>query len=169
MRRLIAFAFVTVIASAGIARADEPPPWLVPQPAAEARALRKRRVGAAVMTGVGFTVFAASYLPLAGIAIDTFAHGTDDPTARWMMAPVIGPFVVGGQLLASPPDAWFRDLDRVVGALLLFDGVAQAAGLVIGIVGAATLRATRAEAPPRLTLAPVISPSLTGLSLTARF
>ncbi len=171
------FASFLIFSVVGDARAQEAAPvaQLYAAPAAapspEWRAFKRKRVQRIAMAGVGFGVFTAAYMPLAGIAFDTFAHGRNDDTARWFAAPIVGPFAVAAQELNPPSSDWFADIDRAIGVVLIFDGLIQAAGLILGVVGAATVPSF-AEAPPpppKITVAPAISPTFAGLSLTARF
>jgi hypothetical protein len=131
---------------------EPPPPTMVaPQLAAtpidERQPFEKKRTAGIVMAGVGFGVFAGSYLFTVGLSSLAPDVSRDDRES-WK-APIAGPFIVSSR----------AEKDQ---ALLALPGVLQLAAFGVGVAGLALIvRAKFQAAGPRL--------SLGGGGLTFRF
>jgi hypothetical protein len=151
MRALIlALIAASAAGGGGAARADElPRDLMLNLPAKETLRLRRQRQ---IMTGVGFGVFGATYLPVATVGL---------LSGNWFnFIPVGGPMFSGVSLVMASNAGV-----RVMGGLFIADAIAQMTGLVVGIVGAATTP----KKPPSIALAPFAVPGAGGVALSGRF
>jgi hypothetical protein len=128
-------------------------------------------IGGAVMLGAGWVLNIVGSL-FAGVHVDLFGGG-GGPDEQWQtfrftgLIPVLGPWIqLGVQPTSFSQDGW--------GTWLIIDGLLQAAGLTLLIVGA-TMSSGDEEATAdgdggvQLALLPSVSPGQVGLTLVGRF
>lgn len=119
-------------------------------------------------------IIGGSFVTLAAYGA-TLASGLvwdDVPGADAMLVPIVGPWIALGQSGCAPDDPDCGAILYVRGILLVLDGIAQAAGL--GLIGEGIFMTTEADAPaaePKAswTVAPIIAPQQTGLSVIGSF
>jgi hypothetical protein len=120
----------------------------------------------------GAFVTAASY----GITLACALAWDDVPGADMMLVPIAGPWIALGMSGCAEDDPDCGAILYIRGALLVLDGIAQAAGL--GLVGEGLFMTTEAvEAAPKKkaaragswTLAPIVTPTQTGLGVLGSF
>lgn len=119
-------------------------------------------------------IIGGSFVTLAAYGI-TLASGLawdDVPGADAMLVPIVGPWIALGQSGCAADDPDCGAILYIRGILLVVDGIAQAAGL--GLIGEGIFMTTEADAPaaePKTswTLAPVITPTHTGLGVIGTF
>ncbi len=129
-------------------------------------------IGGAVMLGVGWVLNIVGSL-FAGIHVDLFGSGSGGSTSEWEafrytgIIPVVGPWIqLGIEPAHGSDDAW--------GAWLIIDGLLQAAGLTLLIVGIATSGGddedtAEGEHGIELAILPTMGPDHAGLSALGRF
>ena len=111
------------------------------------------------LMGAGLGVFAGVYTIT---AISGYATEHDTLTA-----PLVGPLIMLGQHPCSNCAAYGSD--RSIAPGLIIDFIAQSSGLVMAIVGGVVKRPVRVYDRARMSLAPVFSPSMTGLVAAGQF
>jgi hypothetical protein len=137
------------------------------QAQAQAPAKRQRRLGLGLTIG-GFGTFATAYLPVAAVGLESSQR---DGRSALAVIPVAGAFIQADRMFNPPPPTGFlgnafQEVGYVVGGLLVFDGVAQAAGLAMGIAGAVKLKhGGRGD----FAVTPLASPTFTGVAVAGRF
>jgi hypothetical protein len=111
----------------------------------------------------GASLFALSYLASALAA--TTGYSTDDGTSSSrtpLWVPAIGPFVMMGNTSSAGADI-----------LLAVDGLAQIGGLTMLVYGLASPKTSRAggeaTAPLAFSIAPLVAPGTSGVTLFTRF
>lgn len=147
----------------------QPQPYAQPAPPPQTRTEMRPNLGlvitGAVMLAVSWIIHGALISPFAGYSLDL---GFQDQWATFRATgfiPLAGPWV---QLAVKPngtgSDGW--------GPYLVVDGVLQAAGLTMLILGLVLQEehtvVARADAPS-FAIAPMIGPALTGLAASGRF
>ena len=162
-----AFALLLLLAASATAPAAyADPPAPAPSPAAEPApppgTHPVRRVRRALVAG-GASLFAIPYLASAAVAADGYSDATasmSDRGALWI--PVVGPFVMMGRTSSAGYDA-----------LLVLDGLAQAAGISLFVYGLATpvtvLEPDEAKPAATIRLAPVVAKGMSGAVLAGTF
>jgi len=125
----------------------------------------------------GAATFLGTYIPMALIA-------ANEGNEYWPLAvPVVGPFVVGGQFLVEAGrstcvsgclfDGLARSILGFAGLALLVDGIAQAGGIAMTVIGFAKPRRVLRYEPARASVRWAMTPGAVGaplgltLSLTA--
>ena len=148
---------------------DAQPQPYAQQPAPQARTVRRPIIGlivsGAVMLGVSWLIHGAIVSPFAGWSIDSGFNGRWDTFRSVGLVPVAGPWI---QLAIKPTgfsdDGW--------APYLVLDGVLQAAGLVMLVLGASIQNETTVYADAggfELAVLPTAGDGAAGVAALGRF
>jgi len=158
-------------ATAAVPAASPPAPD-VQSAAAPATAERPMRHHTSALLPLGIALGAGSYVVSAGVGLvylvlvfpfqAAFGNDKAEPTALWLLLPIVGPFMAQKQELVRGESGWR--------GVLIADGVLQSTGLVLIIAGIALSGRRPDDSPERagLQLLPGTSSSPLGLTLRLR-
>lgn len=116
----------------------------------------------------GLVIFGVSYLPLAAINLAVASGQSSSSRDYTISIPVGGALFAGGKAIGESGQSIYGGIGAALGLAAMVDGLAQLAGVVTMVAGAATW-ATSAPPKPSIALHSLAAPGSVGLGLSATF